>query len=107
MGCMGRSGDMLICPGRWCVSNLTEGANGNFAGYFVNAWCGRVRPSPAAVFGAIVGAGPVSVVAGLRTGMMGSGSTNERVGGLVMLPPRAHATPDAHWQRPCLNARYP
>src|SRR5262245_27289836 len=82
---------MLICPGRWCVSNLTAGGNGNFDGYVVNAWCARVRPSPAAVFGAIVGAGPVSVETGRRGVGIGKGSMNARVGGLVTLPPRAFA----------------
>jgi hypothetical protein len=53
----------------------------------MNAWCARVRPSPPALFGAIVGYGLRSATPfgnGRLTGMMGSGSMKARVGGLVI-----------------------
>src|SRR6185369_3889986 len=64
----------------------------------------------------MVGAGPDSVVTGCLIGMIGIGSMNARVGGLVEavppppgpeLPPLAHAPPDAQCDSPFLKARMP
>jgi hypothetical protein len=99
---------MLMVFSFWWTSNWVATGNVNFEGYDVKAWCGRVRPSPPEVFGAMVGAGPESVVTGCFTGMIGIGSMKARVGGLVPVPPPpsfAQAAPDAQCDRPCFQAR--
>src|SRR5262252_3757983 len=76
----GRSGDMLTCPVRCTTWYNLAGGN------LVSAWWATVRPSPAAVLGATVGAGD-SDATGCLTVRTWSGWMNDRVGGLVVPPP--------------------
>src|SRR5436853_6970208 len=65
-----------------------------------------VRPSPAAVFGATLGAG-FSDATGCFTGRIGNGSINERVAGLVLEPPPLGLRPQARELNPFFVTRYP
>src|SRR6266849_6862021 len=95
MVCMGRSGDctaLIACCRTWYTRG---GGNGNILGFSRGAWWLAARTSPPAVLGAIVGAG-LSEDTGTcwATGMMGSGSTNARVGGLAAWLPGKHTLND-------------
>ena len=56
----------------------------------------------------MVGVGPVNVVTGCRTGMIGMGSMKARVGGLGVRNGgvvAAQAFPEAHWLSPFFKTR--
>src|SRR5712692_10745649 len=98
MVCMGRSGDctaLIACCRTWYTLG---GGNGNMLGRNRGAWWLAARTSPPAVLGAIVGNGlREETCAGLSfwaTGMIGSGSTNARVGGLAAWLPGKHTLND-------------
>src|SRR5712691_1065097 len=84
MVCVGRSGDCtawIECCRTWYTLG---GGNGNMLGFSSGPWWSAARTSPPAVLGAIVGAGLSDATGTVwATGMMGSGSTNDRVAGLA------------------------
>src|SRR5689334_19484077 len=95
MVCVGRSGDctaLIAC----CLTWYTRGGgNGNMLGFSSGAWWLAARTSPPAVFGAMVGAGLSDDTGTVwASGMMGSGSTNDRVRGLAAWLPGRHRLND-------------